>query len=81
MVLYRVCVFGCKQPMYEVQVVGRQQLAQAPKKNTLDMRGGKGSVGLGVKVPTPPKLRDWLPTLQSLCRFLRCCCFFRVLRT
>jgi hypothetical protein len=49
--------FGCKQPMYEVRVVTRQQLAQAPKKNTLDMRGGKGSVGLGVKVPMPPELR------------------------
>jgi hypothetical protein len=57
MVLDRVCVFGCKQPMYEVRVVPRQQLAQAPKKNTLDMRGGKGSVGLGVKVPMPPELR------------------------
>jgi hypothetical protein len=66
--------------MYEVQVVRRQHLAQAPKKNTLDMRGGKGSVGLGVKVPMPPelRLRCWLLTLQCLCHFLHS---FRVLRT
>lgn len=45
---------GCKQPTFEVQVVRRHQLAQAPKKNTLNMCGGDKARGAQVKASVRP---------------------------
>jgi hypothetical protein len=44
-------ILRCRQLIFEAQVIRRQQLAQAPKKNTLGMRGGgQGPWGLSKSI-------------------------------